>query len=48
MSTNEVGGRVLDLSGAEYMIRGLGHLRSLDSAENRAGCRGSLPKQGSV
>src|SRR6185437_3912962 len=29
-STNEVGGRVLDLSGAEYMIRGLGYLRSLD------------------
>jgi Cu(I)/Ag(I) efflux system membrane protein CusA/SilA len=30
MSTNEVGGRVLDLSGADYMIRGLGYLRSLD------------------
>jgi Cu(I)/Ag(I) efflux system membrane protein CusA/SilA len=30
MSTNEVGGRVLDLGGAEYMIRGLGYLRSLD------------------
>jgi Cu(I)/Ag(I) efflux system membrane protein CusA/SilA len=30
MSTNEVGGRVLDLSGAEYMIRGRGYLRSLD------------------
>ena len=30
MSTNEVGGRVLDQSGAEYMIRGLGYLRSLD------------------
>jgi len=29
-STNEVGGRVLDLSGAEYIIRGLGYLRSLD------------------
>jgi Cu(I)/Ag(I) efflux system membrane protein CusA/SilA len=29
-STNEVGGRVLDLSSAEYMIRGLGYLRSLD------------------
>jgi copper/silver efflux system protein len=24
MSTNEVGGRVLNLSGADYMIRGLG------------------------
>jgi Cu(I)/Ag(I) efflux system membrane protein CusA/SilA len=30
LSTNEVGGRLLDLSGAEYMIRGLGYLRSLD------------------
>ena len=30
MSTNEVGGRLLDLNGAEYMIRGLGYLRSLD------------------
>ncbi|MGH7996626.1 MAG: efflux RND transporter permease subunit, partial [Opitutaceae bacterium] len=29
-STNEVGGRVLELGGAEYMIRGLGYLRSLD------------------
>ena len=29
-STNEVGGRVLDLSGAQYMIRGVGYLRSLD------------------
>jgi len=29
-STNEVGGRVLDLSGAQYVIRGLGYLRSLD------------------
>ncbi len=29
-STNEVGGRVLDQGGAEYMIRGLGYLRSLD------------------
>src|SRR5436309_9616550 len=30
LSTNEVGGRVLDLSGAQYMICGLGYLRSLD------------------
>jgi copper/silver efflux system protein len=29
-STSETGGRVLDLSGAQYMIRGLGYLRSLD------------------
>ncbi len=33
-STNEVGGRVLDLGGAEYMIRGLGYLRSLADLEN--------------
>jgi len=29
-STSEVGGRELDLSGARYMIRGLGYLRSLN------------------
>ena len=29
-STNEVGGRLLELNGAEYMIRGLGYLHSLD------------------
>ena len=29
-STNEVGGRLLELGGAEYMIRGLGYFRSLD------------------
>lgn len=28
-STNEVGGRLLDLSGAEYMIRGFGYFKSL-------------------
>src|SRR5436309_11336368 len=33
-STNEVGGRVLELGGAEYMIRGLGYLRSLSDLEN--------------
>jgi Cu(I)/Ag(I) efflux system membrane protein CusA/SilA len=33
-STNEVGGDVLDMSGAEYMIRGLGYLRSLADLEN--------------
>jgi Cu(I)/Ag(I) efflux system membrane protein CusA/SilA len=32
-STNEVGGRVLELSGAEYMIRGLGYLRNLSDLE---------------
>ncbi|MGH9475702.1 MAG: efflux RND transporter permease subunit [Terriglobales bacterium] len=35
-STNEVGGRVLDLSGAEYMIRGLGYLHSLDDLRSVA------------
>jgi Cu(I)/Ag(I) efflux system membrane protein CusA/SilA len=34
MSTNEVGGRVLEIGGAEYMIRGLGYLRSLDDLGN--------------
>ncbi|HWG89087.1 MAG TPA: efflux RND transporter permease subunit, partial [Candidatus Acidoferrales bacterium] len=29
-STNEAGGRLLELGGAEYMIRGLGYLRSLN------------------
>ena len=33
-STNEVGGRVLEMSGAEYMVRGLGYLRSLDDLAN--------------
>jgi Cu(I)/Ag(I) efflux system membrane protein CusA/SilA len=33
-STNEVGGRVLELNGTRYMIRGLGYLRSLSDLEN--------------
>ena len=33
-STNEVGGSVLQMSGAEYMIRGRGYLRSLADLEN--------------
>lgn len=33
-SSNEVGGRLLEMGGAEYMIRGLGYLRSLDDLEN--------------
>ena len=32
-STNETGGRVLEMGGAEYMIRGLGYLRSLADLE---------------
>jgi copper/silver efflux system protein len=33
-STNETGGDVLELSGAEYMIRGLGYIRTLSDLEN--------------
>ncbi len=33
-STNEVGGRALELSGTRYMIRGLGYLHSLADLEN--------------
>ncbi|MGC1460654.1 MAG: CusA/CzcA family heavy metal efflux RND transporter [Terracidiphilus sp.] len=33
-STNEVGGDVLEMSGAEYMVRGLGYFRSLADLEN--------------
>jgi len=33
-STNEVGGDVLDMNGAEYMIRGLGYVHSLSDLEN--------------
>ena len=32
-STNEVGGRLLELGGAEYMIRGLGYLHSLSDLQ---------------
>ena len=35
-STNEVGGRVLDLSGAQYMIRGTGYLHSTQDLANVA------------
>jgi Cu(I)/Ag(I) efflux system membrane protein CusA/SilA len=33
-STNEVGGSLLELSGAQYMVRGLGYLRTLGDLEN--------------
>ena len=33
-STNEVGGDVLEMSGAEYMVRGLGYFRSVSDLEN--------------
>src|SRR5207302_2560246 len=43
-STNEVGGRVLDLSGAQYMIRGLGYLHSLnDLATVAVGAHNGTP-----
>ena len=32
-STNDVGGRLLEMGGAEYMIRGLGYLHSLSDLE---------------
>jgi len=32
-SSNEVGGRLLEMGGAQYMIRGLGYLRSLNDLE---------------
>src|SRR5438270_4018090 len=32
-STNEVGGRVLEINGARYMVRGLGYLTSLKDLE---------------
>src|SRR5499433_1749884 len=32
-STNEVGGRVLEMGGAQYMVRGLGYLLSLNDLE---------------
>src|ERR1700740_2387033 len=44
MSTNEVGGRLLDLSGEEYMIRGLGYLRSVDDlAKVSVGSKNGTP-----
>jgi Cu(I)/Ag(I) efflux system membrane protein CusA/SilA len=33
-STNEVGGRLLELGGAEYMVRGLGYFKSLQDLAN--------------
>src|SRR5215510_9896102 len=33
-STNEVGGRVLELCGTRYLVRGLGYLKSLDDLAN--------------
>ncbi|MGH7863990.1 MAG: efflux RND transporter permease subunit, partial [Candidatus Binataceae bacterium] len=35
-SNNEIGGRVLDMSGASYLVRGLGYIRSLADLEQIA------------
>ncbi len=43
-STNEVGGRVLELGGAEYMVRGLGYFKSLDDLRNiPVGAKNGVP-----
>ena len=43
-STNEVGGRVLDLSGTQYIIRGLGYLSSTnDLASVAVGSKNGVP-----
>lgn len=43
-STNEVGGRELDMNGARYMIRGLGYLHSLsDLADVAVGSKNGTP-----
>jgi len=43
-STSEVGGRVLDLNGAQYMIRGMGYIHSLSDLETvSVGSRGGTP-----
>jgi copper/silver efflux system protein len=43
-STNEVGGRLLELGGAEYMIRGLGYFKSLqDLADIPVGTHNGVP-----
>src|SRR5579871_3640323 len=43
-SANEVGGNVLEMNGAEYMIRGVGYLRSLDDlADVSVGAKNGTP-----
>lgn len=43
-STNEVGGDVLDMNGAEYMVRGLGYFKTLSDLENiPVATRGGTP-----
>jgi Cu(I)/Ag(I) efflux system membrane protein CusA/SilA len=36
MSNNDVGGRVVEMSGREYMVRGLGYIRNIQDIENIA------------
>ncbi|MEJ2007591.1 MAG: efflux RND transporter permease subunit [Acidobacteriota bacterium] len=43
-STNEVGGRLLEMGGAEYMVRGLGYFKSLkDLADIPVGVHNGVP-----
>lgn len=43
-STNEVGGRLLEFGGAEYMVRGLGYFKSLDDlADIPVGTHNGVP-----
>jgi copper/silver efflux system protein len=43
-STNEVGGRLLEMGGAEYMVRGLGYFKSLnDLADIPVGTHNGVP-----
>ncbi len=43
-STNEVGGRLLEMGGAEYMVRGLGYFRSLqDLSDVPVGSKDGTP-----
>ncbi|WP_425511141.1 efflux RND transporter permease subunit [sulfur-oxidizing endosymbiont of Gigantopelta aegis] len=39
-SNSDVGGRLIELAETEYMVRGLGYIRSLDDL-NKIGCRSS-------
>ena len=36
---NDVGGRLVEFTGREYMVRGRGYARSTDDLEHRAGAR---------
>jgi len=40
-ANSEVGARVLELAGREYVLRGRGYVKTLEDLEERAGARGS-------